>query len=68
MEGKIVALRVEEWNKCCKPGNFDAKCGFLCEIRRMAAILLGAVDKMPSETREQPHFQRHHLPGLDFFG
>jgi hypothetical protein len=41
MKGKIVALMAGEWNKCCKTGNFDAKCVYPGEIRRMALILLG---------------------------
>jgi hypothetical protein len=39
MKGKMVALRAEEWNKCCKPGNFDAKCGYGGKFRGMAPIL-----------------------------
>jgi hypothetical protein len=27
----------------------------------------GAVGKKPSETREKTHFQRHSLPGPDFW-
>jgi len=46
MKGKIVAIKVEEWNKCCKAGNFDAKCLYPGEIRRMAAILRGIMVSM----------------------
>jgi hypothetical protein len=31
-----------------------------------ASCKLGAVGKMPSETREKPHFQSHSCAGPDF--